>query len=71
MGYAQKIVVINEEEYLFAEEESPIRHEYVNGQVYAMDGASDTHNLITVNATSLLTTRCSSFFVFFLHPIQA
>lgn len=35
------------EEYLAFEEQSPYRHEYVNGTVYAMSGASLTHNEIT------------------------
>lgn len=34
------------EEYLAFEEQSPFRHEYVNGAVYAMSGASLAHNRI-------------------------
>jgi hypothetical protein len=34
------------EEYLAFEEQSPCRHEYVNGTVCAMDGASLAHNCI-------------------------
>jgi Uma2 family endonuclease len=34
------------EEYLKFEEKSPTRHEYVNGLVYAMSGASMAHNRI-------------------------
>ena len=34
------------EEYLAFEEQSPYRHEYVNGTVYAMSGASLSHNRI-------------------------
>lgn len=34
------------EEYLAFEERSPYRHEYVNGTVYAMSGASLAHNRI-------------------------
>ena len=34
------------EEYLAFEEQSPYRHEYINGVVYAMSGASLAHNQI-------------------------
>jgi Uma2 family endonuclease len=36
-------------EYLAGELESPVRHEYVQGEVYAMAGASDRHNRIAGN----------------------
>ncbi len=35
--------------YLEGELESRIRHEYVDGETYAMVGASDRHGLITLN----------------------
>jgi len=35
------------EEYLAFEEESEIRHEFVDGQIYAMAGASENHNELT------------------------
>ena len=37
------------EEYLVWEEEQEERHEYVNGQVQAMAGASDSHELVAGN----------------------
>ncbi len=40
---------ISPEEYLEGEKLTPIKHEYVNGVVYAMGGASDKHGLITGN----------------------
>lgn len=36
-------------DYLAKEERSALRHEYVNGQVYAMTGASKSHNTIVLN----------------------
>jgi Uma2 family endonuclease len=47
--------VISVEEYIEGELHSEIRHEYVNGQVYAMGGASDRHGLI-VNALAFALT---------------
>jgi Uma2 family endonuclease len=57
MATPQPLAFITEDEYLTGEEASSMRHEYVNGQVYAMAGSSDKHNLITVNASSLLNTQ--------------
>ena len=37
------------DEYLAFEEESPIRHEYVAGEVYAMSGPTTRHNTISLN----------------------
>jgi len=37
------------EDYLSAEESGGIRHEYVDGEVYAMAGAGEAHNLIAGN----------------------
>jgi Uma2 family endonuclease len=41
------------EEYLEFELNSPIRHEYVAGEVFAMTGATARHNLINLNLTRL------------------
>ncbi|MFM7406823.1 MAG: Uma2 family endonuclease [Cuspidothrix sp.] len=45
---------ISPAEYLAREETSPIKHEYRQGQVYAMAGASNIHVVITLNIASLL-----------------
>jgi Uma2 family endonuclease len=45
------------EEYLALEEASPIKHEYANGYVYAMAGASRAHNLISTNLMVALGTQ--------------
>jgi Uma2 family endonuclease len=54
------------EEYLKAEESSNIRHEYVDGEIFAMAGASEEHNLIAGNIYALLRphlrgTPCRAF----------
>lgn len=55
MAFAlRKYRYISEEDYLQGEETSEMRHEYLNGQVYAMAGASDKHNLVAGNAFGLL-----------------
>ena len=46
---------ISEEEYLAGGEQSDLRHEFIDGQVYAMTGASRAHGLI-VNALAFAMT---------------
>ena len=45
---------ISPEEYLKLEELSPIKHEYIQGEVYAMAAASDAHVTLGVNLVALL-----------------
>jgi len=45
---------IGVEEYLAVEATSPIKHEYVDGQVYAMSGGTLDHSRIGRNAVNLL-----------------
>lgn len=40
--------------YLSQEQDNPIKHEYRNGQIYAMAGASDAHVTIAGNLFALL-----------------
>lgn len=42
------------EDYLRAEENSQVRHEYVNGYVFEMSGATEAHNLVCGNLFSAL-----------------
>lgn len=49
MSVALKADFLTAEEYLALEEQSQIRHEYVDGQIFAMAGGSEAHNLITGN----------------------
>ena len=45
---------ISPQEYLRLERQSEYKNEYVNGQIFAMTGASRKHNLITTNISSKL-----------------
>ena len=45
---------LNEQDYLQGELASELRHEYVDGEVYAMAGAGEAHNLIALNIASKL-----------------
>jgi Uma2 family endonuclease len=40
---------LSPEDYLKQEQESTVKHEYINGKIYAMAGASDTHVTIALN----------------------
>ena len=42
------------EEYLTGETHSPVKHEYHDGEVFAMAGASDEHVTIAANLTALI-----------------
>lgn len=54
MSVQQPQFYIGVAEYLASEKDSPVRHEYVDGQLYAMAGASDRHNRIALNLASRL-----------------
>jgi Uma2 family endonuclease len=41
-------------EYLDWEAEQPLKHEYINGEVYAITGGTLPHNDIGVNLTTIL-----------------
>jgi Uma2 family endonuclease len=45
------------EEYLDLERNTDTRNEYLNGEIFAMTGASRKHNLITVNVGSSLHSQ--------------
>ncbi len=45
---------LNADAYLAGELKSDIRHEFVNGEVYAMAGAGEAHNLIAGNVFTRL-----------------
>jgi len=45
---------LNPEEYIAAERKATLKSEYLSGEIVAMSGASDTHNLITMNTSTAL-----------------
>ncbi len=66
MGLPKFKTKISLEDYLESEKSSPIRHEFVEGEVFAIAGASDNHgristNLITLLATHLRNSPCDTF----------
>lgn len=50
----RKFFYVSPEIYLEGERVSPIKHEYRNGQIYAMVGAKKPHLVLTSNLTKLL-----------------
>ena len=54
---AEQLQFLEPNEYLAFEAQADVRHEYVNGLVIAMAGASRRHNLLTVALTRLLSTH--------------
>lgn len=45
------------EEYLAGEQDGDVRHDYIDGRIYAMTGASAKHNLIAGNLFSALHSK--------------
>jgi Uma2 family endonuclease len=52
MAYPEELMRLSVEEYLALEEKSEVRHEYVAGYIFAMAGATDAHNVITMNVAA-------------------
>ena len=48
---------ITEEDYIQGELASDVKHEFINGSVYAMVGASTKHNIISVNISSEIRNK--------------
>jgi Uma2 family endonuclease len=57
MTAAEKLNLISVDDYLAGELESPIKHEYIGGVVYAMAGARNAHNIIATNTLGALHSR--------------
>ncbi len=61
-----QLLPISIEDYLHGERDGDIRHEYMDGQVFAMAGAGEKHNIIALNLASELRraargTNCRAF----------
>ena len=54
MGLAKLKTKVSVEDYISGEEISDIKHEYLDGEVYAMAGASQNHNRIIGNLFNAL-----------------
>ena len=52
-----KFDYITPDEYLEMEEQSDVKHEYIDGYVYAMAGANDPHVTITGNAFTMIRSH--------------
>src|SRR5215475_4575065 len=66
MSLPQTQIRYTEEQYLSIEREADERHEYLDGQIYAMAGESPEHGAICVNLTrevsaQLKGARCQAF----------
>ncbi len=46
MRNVQKLKSLSVEDYLKGETKGNVRHEFVSGQIYAMVGASNWHNIL-------------------------
>ena len=57
MPIAKEIAFISETDYLEGEKLSDIKHEYMNGEVFAMSGAHANHNYIAGNFHTALNVH--------------
>jgi Uma2 family endonuclease len=57
MGLAKLKTKVSVEDYLEGERISPVKHEYIYGEVYAMAGTSDNHARIAGNIFVALSVR--------------
>jgi Uma2 family endonuclease len=57
MSAVSKLQPISIDDYLAGELESPVKHEYLGGFVYAMAGVKNVHNLIATNVLGVLHAR--------------
>jgi Uma2 family endonuclease len=54
MSTARRLQIVPVEDYLAGELVSPLKHEYVDGVVYAMAGARNVHNTVSGNVFAFL-----------------
>ncbi len=55
-----EIPQMSPQEYLAWEEQQPLKHEYIDGEVFAMAGGTLPHNAIAVNLTTALKPHLRS-----------
>lgn len=55
--HVQTYQPLDEAEYLALEARSPVRHEYIAGEIFAMTGAGIRHNIIAGNLYTALRTH--------------
>ena len=58
-----KLSLVSVEDYLADELDSPIKHEYVGGVVYAMAGARNAHNIIATNTLGSVHGRLRAWHI--------
>jgi len=56
MSLRKSLIRMTVDEYLESEKTSPVRNEYLDGEIYAMSGASRRHNRITINLCTQLSS---------------
>lgn len=56
MSLPQAKIPFGADDYLAWEQEQPCRHEYIDGEVFAMSGASDAHGTAAGNLFAALHT---------------
>ena len=54
MGAPAPQIVVDEADYLASERDADVRHEYVDGVLFAMTGASRAHNLLATKLSARL-----------------
>jgi Uma2 family endonuclease len=54
MTVSKNYIYVSPEDYLEGEKISPIKHEYIRGEIHAMTGASKAHDTIVLNLLTLL-----------------
>lgn len=57
MSDRAEIRYMSEQDYLQAEEKSTVKHEYVDGYVFAMAGATQAHSIIGTNLVSAIRSH--------------
>ncbi len=76
MSIASRLAYVTIEEYLKAEETASVKHEYVDGRVFAMSGANRRHNIIAGNIFTVLHgflagSRCRPYIEAFKARVNA